>query len=293
MVPGPSEDLAARGTLAAPATLTAPLRTLLLITAAMFTAFGAVLFVAPTWAAPRFPFEASPFAVMTAGSWFLGGAFLAWKAVRDERWSIVYPGVIYVAALPILEAGVFIMHLGDAQGSVVTWSYATVLAVGVVTAVAAGVEGARLRAERAEPVGRPVAIWVRVITGLFLAFDLRIAIPLLLGITRGGRIWPGELPLPVARAFGAFYLSIALAVLPLLVAKRTGPILWLMPGAIFGAVVITAPAIVYLELFDFDHEPGGLVYIGTYVVVFVVASVVLAIHRRAGSSEGSGLHETV
>ena len=278
---------------AAPATLSAPLRTLLLITAAIFAAFGAVLFVAPSWAAIRFPFEGSPFAVMTAGSWFLGGAFLAWRAVRDQRWSVVYPGIIYVAALAILETGVFIAHLGDAESSVVTWSYVAVLAVGLVTAVAAGVEGVRVRAERTEPVGRPVAIWARVLTALFLAFDLCIAIPLLLGITRGGRIWPGELPLPVARAFGAFYLAIALAVLPLLVARRTGPILWLMPGAIFGAVVITTPALVYLELFDFDHEPGGLVYIGTYIVVFVVASVVLAINQRAGNLEAPRPHETV
>jgi hypothetical protein len=291
MVRRPSED-PARGALA-PTTLSPPLRTLLLITAAIFAVFGAVLFVAPTWAAPRFPYEASPFAVMTAGSWFLGGAFLACKAVRDERWSMVYSGIIYVAALSILEAAVFVAHIDDAQSSVVTWSYATALTVGVVTAIVAGVEGARVRGGGSEPVGRPVAVWVRVITALFLAFDLRIAIPLLIGITRGGRIWPGELPLPVARAFGAFYLSIAFAVLPLLVAKRTGPILWLMPGAVLGAVVITAPALVYLELFDFDHEPGGLVYIGTYLVVLVVAGVVLTVHRRAGSSEGSGLHERV
>ena len=290
---GATADGAAAPGAAAPATLSAPLRTLLLFTAAIFATFGAVLFVAPTWATIRFPFEGSPFAVMTTGSWFLGGAFLAWRAVRDERWSVVYPGIIYVAALAILETGVFIAHLGDAESSVVTWSYVAVLAVGLVTAVAAGVEGVRVRAERTEPVGRPVAIWARVLTALFLAFDLRIAIPLLLGITRGGRIWPGELPLPVARAFGAFYLAIALAVLPLLVARRTGPILWLMPGAIFGAVVITTPALVYLELFDFDHEPGGLVYIGTYIVVFVVASVVLAINQRAGNLEAPRPHETV
>ena len=292
MVARPSEHAAAPRAFA-PATLSAPLRTLLLITAAIFAAFGAVLFVAPTWAAPRFPFEASPFAVMTVGSWFLGGAFLAWRSVRDARWPIVYPGIIYVAALPILETGVFIAHLDEVVSSVVTWSYVAVLAVGIVTAVAAGVEATRARTEHPEPIGRPVALWARVLTALFLAFDLRIAIPLLLGITRGGRIWPGELPLPVARSFGAFYLAIALAVLPLLVARRTGPILWLMPGAIFGAVVITTPALVYLELFDFDHEPGGLVYIGTYLIVFVVASVVLAVKRGNGTSASSRLHETV
>ena len=292
MAARPSEHAATPGALA-PAMLSAPLRTLLLITAAIFAAFGAVLFVAPTWAAPRFPFEASPFAVMTAGSWFLGGAFLAWWSVRDARWAVVYPGIIYVAALPILETGVLIAHLDEVESSVVTWSYVAVLAVGVVTAVAAGVEAVRARAEHTQPVGRPVAVWARVLTALFLAFDLRIAIPLLLGITRGGRIWPGELPLPVARSFGAFYLAIAIAVLPLLVARRTGPILWLMPGAIFGAVVITTPALVYLELFNFDHEPGGLVYIGTYLVVLVVASVVLAVNRGNGTSESSRLHETV
>jgi peptidoglycan/LPS O-acetylase OafA/YrhL len=126
-----SEHAAASGA-SAPAMLSAPLRTLLLITAAIFAAFGAVLFVAPTWAAPRFPFEASPFAVMTAGSWFLGGAFLAWRSVRDARWPVVYPGIIYVAALPILETSVLIAHLDEVESSVVTWAYLVVLVVASV-----------------------------------------------------------------------------------------------------------------------------------------------------------------
>ena len=39
--------------------------------------------------------------------------------------------------------------------------------------------------------------------------------------------------------------------------------------------------------------PRGLVYIGTYLVVLVVASVVLAVNRGNGTSESSRLHENV
>ena len=52
----------------------------------------------------------------------------------------------------------FIAHVDEVASSVVTWSYVAVLAVGVVAAVAAGVEATRSRAEHPEPIGRPVAV---------------------------------------------------------------------------------------------------------------------------------------
>lgn len=258
------------------------------MTAVIFLGLGAVLFLAPTWAASRFPFESSAFAVMTAGSWFLGGAFVAWQASRDRSWSLVYPGIVFIASFTVLESIVLLMHAGDALGSVLTWLYMGALVVGVVTTGASVVEWMRIRAS-AQPVGEPVAIWVRALTALFLAFDLRIAVPLTLGLTRGGRIWPGALSEPMGRAFGAFYLAIAMSVVPVLFAKRNGPALWLMPAAIVGSILITTPAIVYLELFDFESKPGGFVYIGTYLLVLVVAAVVLALHRRTDTSRASAL----
>jgi hypothetical protein len=261
------------------AALSSALRTLLLITAVVFVVVGAVLYVAPSWAASRFPLTGSAFAVMTVGSWFLGGAFLAWHSVRDARWPAVYPGIVFLGAFAALEAGVLIMHADDARSSALTWIYVAALAVALGVALAAALERMRIRG-KVQPVGRPVPVWVRVITVLFLVFDFYIAVSLLLGTTDGGRIWPGSLPLPMGRAFGAFYLALGLAVAPTLFARRDAPIMWLMPGGVVGAVLILIPALVYLELFDFSAEPGGLIYIGTFLVILVVETIILAVNRQ-------------
>lgn len=90
------------------------------------------------------------------------------------------------------------------------------------------------------------------------------------------------------RAFEAFYLALGLAVAPALFAKRDGPVMWLMPGGMVGAILILVPAFVYLELFDFDAEPGGLIYLGTFLVILVVEAVILSVSRRAGLSPEAG-----
>ena len=259
---------------------------LVLVTAAL-AGTGAVLYVLPGWAATRFPMEGSAFAVMTVGSWFLGGAFLTWYVVRDGRWAAMYPGIVFLGAFAALEGAVLVLHTDDVRTTFLTWIYAAALLVALLVALVAGVEGLRARGSR-EPIGRPVPAWVRVMTVLFLAFDLYIAISLFLGTTDGGRIWPGSLPLPMGRAFGAFYLALGLAVAPALFAKRDGPVMWLMPGGMVGAILILVPAFVYLELFDFEAEPGGLIYLGTFLVILVVEAVILSVSRRAGLSPEAG-----
>jgi hypothetical protein len=253
---------------------------LLIVAMAAMAATGAVLYVIPGWAASRFPFAGSAFAVMTVGSWFIGGAFLAWYAARDGRWAAMYPGIMFLGAFAALEGVVLVMHADDVRTTVLTWIYAAALVIALVVALAAAAEGLHVRRRR-DPIGRPVSAWMRVVTALFLAFDLYIAVSLLLGTTDGGRIWPGSLPLPMGRAFGAFYLALGLAVAPALAARRDGPVMWLMPGGMVGAVLILGPALVYLELFDFRAEPGGLIYIGTFLVILVAEAIMLASNRRS------------
>lgn len=62
---------------------------------------------------------------------------------------------------------------------------------------------------------------------------------------------------------------------PALVAKRDGPVLWRIPGGMVGSILILIPALVYLELFDLAAQPGGLLYIGTFVVILAVEAVIL------------------
>ena len=51
-----------------------------------------------------------------------------------------------------------------------------------------------------------------------------------------------------------------------------------------GALLIVIPALVYIELFDFSEEPGGLIYIGTFIGILVVEAVILAAYRSRRSA---------
>jgi hypothetical protein len=47
-----------------------------------------------------------------------------------------------------------------------------------------------------------------------------------------------------------------------------------MPYSIAGAILLTIPALVFIDRFDFQAQPGGLVYIGTYIAVIIVALLI-------------------
>jgi hypothetical protein len=71
------------------------------------------------------------------------------------------------------------------------------------------------------------------------------------------------------RSFAAFYLALAMGAAPLLI-ERSLPALLHHAFASYGLIVaITAAALVNLRLFDFAERPGGLLYIGAYLIVGV------------------------
>ena len=87
--------------------------------------------------------------------------------------------------------------------------------------------------------------------------------------TNGG-IFPEVMSLFTLRSFGVFYLSLVLAVIPLLWDRDLKTFLshgFLSYGLI---IFITAAAIVYFRLFDFIAKPGGILYFGAYIGVGVV-----------------------
>ena len=262
--------------------LSATSRGLTYVVAVLYAILGIVLFLFPEWATANFPWQVTPFIVMTIGAWYLGGAFVAWQSVRLWRWPAVYPSLIFLWAFSILEMGVLLVHYPVLRlEAILAWPYILILAIGVIASVKGLLDWLQGRptitAEAAAVPG-----WVRLLVIGFVLFASFISLPLLSGAARGGTLWPGELTLLTARAFGAFYFSLVLAVVPLMWARNMLPIVTLLPAAVVGSAIITIPALVYINLFDFADKPGGLVYIGTYILVFVVAIAILLVHRRRG-----------
>lgn len=252
-------------------------RRLLFLTAVIFTAVGVVMYLAPERAASNFPWNVSPFTAMTIGSWFLGSAFVSLGSWLLARRPIVYPGLLFLGTFAVLELLVVAGNAGQ-----IRWVEPLSLGylAGLVLALFAALTAVLDRHQSStEDSAFPVPALLRVLSIGFVAVSGYIGISLLSGRSTGGRIWPGFLTPLTGRAFGAFYLSLAIAVLPLVFARSIAPVLALLVGAVVGSILITIPALVYIRLFDFRDRPGGLAYIGTYVFVLVVASVILLSNR--------------
>src|SRR5919108_5275128 len=93
-------------------------RTLTRISAVCYLLLGTVLFLAPNWSAGNFPWNVSPFVVMTIGGWCLGNAVFAWQSARLWDWRLTYPSLLYLWLFGLLEAAVLFtfrdkVHLGS------------------------------------------------------------------------------------------------------------------------------------------------------------------------------------
>jgi amino acid transporter len=82
-----------------------------------------------------------------------------------------------------------------------------------------------------------------------------------------GEIFPELMSLFTLRSFAYFYLSLALAAVPLIWERNLSTLLNHGAAAYGLIVAITIAAFVYIRLFDFSAQPGGLLYIGAYLIV--------------------------
>jgi hypothetical protein len=107
----------------------------------------------------------------------------------------------------------------------------------------------------------------------FLGLYGLTAVPGMRGLNAG--IFP-ELLTPFSlRAFGAFYLALALAVVPLLWVRGRDNLLT-HGFAAYGLIVfITAAAFINIGAFDFAARPTQSIYIGIYLLVGGVVGVYL------------------
>ena len=260
-------------------------RTLTRISAICYLVLGAVLFLAPDWSAGNFPWNVSPFVVMTIGGWCLGNSVFAWQSARSWDWSRVYPSLTYLWLFGMFEATVLLAFRDKVSlGSIVALGYIVTIGVNVLTAVVGIVDWLRLRPS-IQVAGPSVPRYVRGLT-VFFTINLSIlAVGGLLaragGLSTEGGIFPEPLTLFSVRAFAAFFAAICLSALPLIWARNLTPMFSYGSAGIILIIPILVAAFVNFDKFDFGGRPGGILYMGSYLFTLIVTAWGLWHHRPA------------
>jgi MFS family permease len=265
-------------------------RALTYVSAAAFVLMGIVLFVAPSWSAERFPWNVSPLVAMTIGGWCLGTAVAAWMAAGTWRWGFVYPLFVYLWSFAVLELAVVVWFGELVKLDVaLAWPYIGTLALGLTAALSGVVDLVRLRPTSAAVGGGPVPRWVRGLVVMFVLFAGFVAA--FAAASSNGtqdRVFPEPLSPFTVRAFGAFYLSLVLAAIPLIRARTMAPVTAFLIAGLALVLPITAATLMYVDRFDFGRQPSQALYLGTYVVAGAAALSILLWDRarRRGTPSG-------
>ncbi len=250
---------------------------------------GAVLFVAPGWAAPRFTWQVTELMVMSIGAWFISNAIWGWRILRDWCWARVGSGLVYLWCFGLLQAGVLTYYHDKVRlTSWVAWLYLSVITLLAITGLFGFADVVRLRPEPDAP-GRPFPVLFKALSWGFVVF-----VSFLFGTAMlrpeaavGGGVFPEDMSAFTVRSFGVYFFALVLGVLVVL-RRRT---LEAVRSHMAGGLGITAPiliaSIVHLDVFDFSAHPRQWIYIGSYVAV-VVISVPAILFTRPRTEQGAG-----
>jgi hypothetical protein len=262
-------------------------RVLLIVLAILFGLTGLALFLAPGWSAENFPWSISPMVAMTMGGWSLGNAYTAWRTAAKGRAWLVYPGLLYLflfGAFQILVLVAFRDRL--VLAAILAWPYILSLLLAIMAGGMGLLEWRRQREEPGMGASPPTSL-VRSLAALFVVL---VGLLALIGVfapqgsfATEGVIFPEPLTLFTLRAFAAFYGALSGSVIPLIWARSLQPYWFQGRNGLVLILTILAAAIVNLDKFDFSARPGGLIYIGAYVIVLAVLLPILY-WSRSGSS---------
>ena len=253
------------------------------LTAILYAILGAFLFLFPEQLAPVFAWKVTAFMIMTIGGWCLGNAWLAYfiakSRVAREDWQRVYTTCIYLWSFGVTE--LIVLYLFRAKLALVhpiAWLYLITLLVNVIAAILGIVEWLRNRPAHATDVYQTTTLQRALAIGfvVFVGFLGYYGLTTQIGDpgTNGG-IFPEVMSLFTLRSFGAFYLSLSIAALPLIWEKSLKTLLHHAVASYGLIIFITIAALAYIRLFDFVARPFGAVYIGVYVLVGIATAIVM------------------
>jgi hypothetical protein len=254
------------------------------LTGLLYAILGFLLFFLPEHFAPVFAWKVTPFMTMTIGGWCIGNAWLAWITARRWQWSLVYSALLYLWSFGLGELLV-LFNFRDKLVLVhpIAWLYFVTLIVNALTAIIGFVDWLRIRPKLASSnpafsMGQYAATVAFIIFVGFLGLYGSTAKAGSPG-TNGG-IFPEIMSPFTLRSFGAFYLTLSLAVIPYLWNRNLNAILHHSIASYGLIVFITIAAFVYLRLFDFAAKPGGLLYFIAYLAVGIP---LISVFRNLGT----------
>jgi hypothetical protein len=259
-------------------------RGLLVVAAAALMAVGVVAFVLPDLASANFPWTVGPFLATTIGGWSLGTAVIAWRAAGSARIDLTYPLLAYLWVFGVGQLAVVALFFDRLQaGHLLTLPYLVGIGSLAVSGVAGVADWMTRRPDLRGSAGT-VPRWAKPAGVAFVGAVLLLALANVVagpdGTVAQGRFFPELMSLFSIRAFAAFFLALATSVAVVLVARDFAPYLELARAGLYLIVPITAAALFYLHLFDFTGRPGGMLYLGAYVLVGFLATVALVTHAR-------------
>lgn len=263
-------------------------RSLTYILAGLYAALGLWLYLAPETLSNAFAWKVSPFQAMTIGGWCLGNAWFAFLCARRWLWPQVHPSLLYLWLFGVFEALVLVAFrarlLLDAPAA---WLYMAALALNLLLALWGGWWWRRFRpalsaeGQPISPLARRLALVFAVFVGFLGLYGLFAPLG---SVGTNGGIFPEVMGAFTLRAFGAFYLALAVSAIPVWrgVNLKT---LWLHGQAGLGLIVtVSIPFIAYWDLFDFANHPGQWAYVLVYAIVGTVLAAVLVRHRQINAA---------
>ena len=256
--------------------------------ALLYGILGVLLFLFPAQLAPVFAWKVTAFMTMTIGGWCLGNAWLAYITAHRWEWKLVYTSLIYLWLFGISELIVlFLFHSKLKLESPIACLYFITLIMNVLTAFIGIFDYLRIR-----PSNESSGLTITKVQSLpAVAFVIFVGFLGLYGLTAqigspgtNAGIFPEVMSLFTLRSFGAFYFSLALAVMPFFWDRSLRSILH-HSFAAFGLIIfITVAAFVFIHLFNFVERPSGLAYFGAYLAVGIPLFFVL---RKFGTGTGN------
>jgi hypothetical protein len=251
-------------------------RTLTRLSALSYLLIGAVLFLVPNWASSQFPWKVSSFVVMTIGGWCLGNAVFAWQSARVWDWKTVYPSLTYLWLFGMFDAAVMLAFRERVNlESPVALGYVAAVGINVVTAVVGILDVLRIRPSL-RGSGAPVSGSARgAILFFAMALGLVAAGGLLAragGLSTEGGIFPEPLTLFSVRAFAAFFAALCLSAVLLIWSGSLNSLFSYGLAGLALIVPVLIAAFANLDKFDFSSRPGGILYLGAWVLALVVTA---------------------
>jgi hypothetical protein len=257
------------------------------VTALAYLGFGALLFLAPAWAAERFPWSVTPFVAMTIGGWCIGVTCFSWIGGRRGPIGAVLPVLTFVWLFGLSEILViFIDKPAFRVDAPLAVPYVLSLALtlasggfGLLELVHRASGGEDIHGGDTGTAGGAVRAVLLVLALLLGVLAIAVLLAGTVSTATSGKVFPEPVTLFTVRAFGALNLSLALGALIAAVRRSHSASVWLALAAGFLIVPTLIAALVNFGAFDLVNRPLGAVYVGAYVALLLLIVPFLWQHR--------------